>query len=80
MTLDGPAAGHPRKSRRRRATEPRSPKRRPRYYRETVYDAMIVALSGRIFLDETVESTPEQVLRQIWEDHFILSPAAAAPG
>jgi len=49
-------------------------------YRETFYDAMIVALSGRIFLDETVEATPEQVLRQIWEDHFILDPAAASPG
>jgi MoxR-like ATPase len=49
-------------------------------YRDTVYDAMIVALSGRIFLDETVEATPEQVLRQIWEDHFILTPATAAPG
>jgi MoxR-like ATPase len=49
-------------------------------YRETVYDAMVVALSGRIFLDETVEATAEQVLRQIWEDHFILAPAAAAPG
>jgi MoxR-like ATPase len=49
-------------------------------YRDVVYDAMIVALSGRIFLDETVESTPEQVLRQIWEDHFILDPATAAPG
>jgi hypothetical protein len=24
--------------------------------------------------------TPEQVLRQIWEDHFILAPAAAVPG
>ena len=41
---------------------------------------MVVALSGRIFLDETVEATPEQVLRQIWEDHFILGPAAATPG
>jgi MoxR-like ATPase len=49
-------------------------------YRETVYDAMVLALSGRIFLDETVAATPEQVLRQIWEDHFILAPAAAAPG
>lgn len=49
-------------------------------YRETVYDAMIVALSGRIFLDETVEESPEQVLRQIWEDHYILNPAAAQPG
>jgi MoxR-like ATPase len=45
-----------------------------------VYDAMVVALSGRIFLDETVQATPEQVLRQIWEDHFILAPAAAQPG
>jgi MoxR-like ATPase len=49
-------------------------------YQEVVYDAMVVALSGRIFLDETVETTPEQILRQIWEDHFILEPAAAAPG
>jgi MoxR-like ATPase len=49
-------------------------------YRETVYDAMIVALSGRIILDETVEATPEVVLREIWEDHFILDPATAAPG
>jgi MoxR-like ATPase len=49
-------------------------------YAETVYDAMVVALSGRIFLDETVEATPEQVLRQIWEDHFVLNPAAAPPG
>ena len=40
---------------------------------------MVVALSGRIFLDETVEATPESVLRQIWEDQFILAPAAAAP-
>jgi len=49
-------------------------------YRETVYDAMVVALSGRLFLDETVDLTPEQVLRQIWEDYYILDPAAAQPG
>jgi MoxR-like ATPase len=49
-------------------------------YRDVIYDAMVVALSGRIFLDETVAATPEQVLRQIWEDHFILDPATAAPG
>lgn len=49
-------------------------------YPEAVYDAMVVALSGRIFLDETVDLTPEAVLRQIWEDQFILAPAAAAPG
>ena len=49
-------------------------------YRGTVFDAMVVALSGRIHLDETAETTPEAVLRQIWEDHFILNPATAAPG
>jgi MoxR-like ATPase len=49
-------------------------------YRETVYDAMVVALSGRIFLDETIDFTPEQVLRQIWEDYYILDPATAQPG
>lgn len=51
-----------------------------RGYRDVVFDAMVVALSGRIFLDETVDATPEQVLRQIWEDHFVLAPATAAPG
>jgi MoxR-like ATPase len=50
------------------------------HYRDVMYDAMIIALSGRVFLDETVESTPEEVLRQIWENYFILSPAAAPPG
>jgi MoxR-like ATPase len=49
-------------------------------YPDTVFDAMVVALSGRIFLDETVEATPEAILRQIWEDHFVLAPAAAEPG
>jgi MoxR-like ATPase len=49
-------------------------------YRDLMYDAMVVALSGRIHLDETVEATPEQVLREIWENHFVLGPAAAAPG
>jgi MoxR-like ATPase len=49
-------------------------------YQDVVYDAMTVALSGRIFLDETVTATPEQVLRSIWEDYYILRPAAAAPG
>jgi MoxR-like ATPase len=57
-----------------------APSANDKAYRETVYDAMVVALSGRIFLDETVDLTPEQVLRQIWEDHFILDPATAAPG
>jgi MoxR-like ATPase len=49
-------------------------------YPELVYDAMIVSLSGRIHLDEAAETTPERVLRQIWEDHFVLGPATAGPG
>jgi MoxR-like ATPase len=49
-------------------------------YSELFYDAMIVSLSGRIHLDEAADTTPERVLRQIWEDHFILNPAAAEPG
>jgi MoxR-like ATPase len=49
-------------------------------YRQVVFDAMTVALSGRIHLDEIVEATPEEVLRQIWEDYFVLTPASAAPG
>jgi MoxR-like ATPase len=52
----------------------------PGAYPAVVWDAMVVALSGRIFLDETVELTPEAVLRQIWEDRFLLAPATAAPG
>jgi MoxR-like ATPase len=49
-------------------------------YAETFYDAMTVALSGRIHLDEAVETTPEVVLREIWEDRFVLEPARAEPG
>jgi MoxR-like ATPase len=49
-------------------------------YPKLILDAMIVALSGRIHLDEAVETTPERVLREIWEDRFILTPAAAQPG
>jgi MoxR-like ATPase len=49
-------------------------------YADVVLDAMVVALSGRIHVDEAAETSPEQVLREIWEDHFVLAPAAAAPG
>jgi MoxR-like ATPase len=69
---DDPAAGESGAGERDAAAE--------QAYRDVIYDAMVVALSGRIFLDETVDATPEHVLRQIWEDHFILSPAAATPG
>ena len=43
-------------------------------------DAMSVALSGRIHLDEAAGRRRRTVLRQIWEDHFLLSPAAGRPG
>jgi MoxR-like ATPase len=49
-------------------------------YPQVVFDAMTVALSGRIQLDEAAETTPELVLRQIWEDRFLLGPHAAEPG
>ncbi len=49
-------------------------------YPELCFDAMIVALSGRIRLDEAAGVTPEQVLREIWEDRFVLDPARAQPG
>jgi MoxR-like ATPase len=49
-------------------------------YPETFYDAMTVALSGRIVLDEAAGTTPERVLREIWEDRFALGPATAEPG
>lgn len=49
-------------------------------YPELFFDAMTVGLSGRIQVDEALEVTAEQVLREIWEDRFVLEPAAAAPG
>ena len=49
-------------------------------YATTVYDAMVVALSGRIYLDEALDTTPEEVLREVWEDYYVLDPAAADPG
>jgi MoxR-like ATPase len=56
------------------------PDREDERYPQVVFDAMTVALSGRIQLDEAAETTPELVLRQIWEDHFLLGPHTAAPG
>ncbi len=49
-------------------------------YPPLVLDAMLLALSGRIHLDEAAATTPEAVLHEIWTDHFVLSPATAAPG
>ncbi|MFD9668567.1 AAA family ATPase [Rhodococcus sp. NPDC059968] len=56
------------------------PRNLPEDYISVVLEAILVSLSGRVHVDETADSTPEQVLRTIWEDHFLLEPAAAAPG
>ncbi|GAB3361320.1 AAA family ATPase [Modestobacter lapidis] len=56
------------------------PRNLPEEYTSLVLDAMLVGLSGRIHLDATLEAGPEAVLREIWEDHFLLQPAAAEPG
>lgn len=49
-------------------------------YALVVRDAMHVALSGRIRLDEVSSITPEGVLDELWEQHFVLSRHLAAPG
>jgi MoxR-like ATPase len=41
-----------------------------------VLDAALLALSGRIGVDETSDSTPEEVITRIWEDHFFSPPGA----
>ena len=49
-------------------------------YSSTVLDAMLAALSGRISIDEASGATPASVLREIWENHFVLAEALAEPG
>jgi Mg-chelatase subunit ChlD len=51
-----------------------------RGYAQRVLDAALLALSARIAVDETVERTPESVITELWENHFILGPRRAAPG
>ncbi|MCW0215409.1 MAG: MoxR family ATPase [Pseudonocardia sp.] len=38
-----------------------------------VLDAALLALSARIGMDEASDSTPEQVITEIWENHFFSS-------
>jgi MoxR-like ATPase len=45
-------------------------------YPATLLDAMLVALSGRMQLDEVADRAAEQVLREIWE-HLLLGGASA---
>jgi MoxR-like ATPase len=49
-------------------------------YGALVFDAMVLGLSARLHVDDAAETTPERVLQEIWEDHFVLRPASAAPG
>jgi len=49
-------------------------------YASTMRDALHVSLSGRIRLDEASPVTPEAVLDELWEQHFILSRRIAGPG
>jgi MoxR-like ATPase len=49
-------------------------------YPATLLDAMLVALSGRIQLDEVADTTPERVLRDIWEQLLLTHAASLAPG
>jgi MoxR-like ATPase len=45
-----------------------------------VLDAALVALSARLTLDEMSERTAEQVIHELWEDHFVLRPRRAPTG
>jgi MoxR-like ATPase len=45
-----------------------------------ILDAALVALSARIRLDETSERSPEEVIRELWENHFLLRGARVGAG
>jgi MoxR-like ATPase len=49
-------------------------------YATTMRDAMHVALSGRIRLDEAAGVTPESVLDELWEQRYLLGKRRAEPG
>jgi MoxR-like ATPase len=49
-------------------------------YRAVVLDAALLALSGRITVDETAEASPELIIRELWESHFVLDARRAAAG
>jgi Mg-chelatase subunit ChlD len=45
-----------------------------------VLDAALLALSARVAVDETADTTPEAVITELWENHFLLAPHRAARG
>jgi MoxR-like ATPase len=49
-------------------------------YTEAFWDVMMVALSGRIRVDESLGRGATTILREIWEEHFFVDGALAAPG
>ncbi|KXF48838.1 ATPase [Rhodococcus sp. SC4] len=57
-----------------------TPRDLPTDYTTACLDSMLIALSGRIHLDDITFASAEEVLTEIWQDHFLLNPAAADPG
>lgn len=49
-------------------------------YTGTFFDAMLLALSGRVIVDEASGVDAVSILREIWENYFVLEPATAEPG
>jgi MoxR-like ATPase len=51
-------------------------------YRDVFFEVMLVALSGRLLIDHASGARPAAVLREIWEDHFLLTslPDGSADG
>jgi MoxR-like ATPase len=49
-------------------------------YRDAYWETMAIALSGRISLDHASELDEYALLREIWEDHFILADHIAEGG
>lgn len=49
-------------------------------YSRAFLDAMLLALSGRLLVDEASGVDATSILREIWERHFVLDPAVAEPG
>ncbi|TCK22635.1 AAA family ATPase [Pseudonocardia endophytica] len=43
-------------------------------HEQRVLDAALLALSARVAVDEAAEVGPEQVITEIWENHFFSSP------
>ncbi|MCF7553489.1 MoxR family ATPase [Pseudonocardia sp. WMMC193] len=41
---------------------------------QVVLDAALLALSARVGVDEASDATPEQVITEIWENHFFSAP------